>query len=210
MQRIGRADEFKVVREYNVYEKPSFLTWPQFYTELSAFQITLLFPIQDTSRFTLTALSNPKPQQPQTSKQPLPPQQTQPSRQQRVQPQPQQQQQRKRRGRRGKGGEDKGDEEDDEMLPLSLQQKQQQQNNAKMKLLVQDQKKRQQSQPQPQPQPQSQQKVAKNVVDVGVALKNFALGDLVNCAFDLAYRCVVLCCSVLCCEGEGRTLPKDL
>jgi len=190
LQKKGRAHEFKVVEEYNIFKKPSFLTWPQFYAELSSFQLTLKFPSMGTSRFTLTALTTP-PQQPQRQQRAAKTQQPTPS------VHPQQPSQSKSRRRRSKAKEEvdlqdeDGNEED---LPLSVKQKQQQQNAARDLQLKQQQKR----QPQPQlSQLLPQQKIAKNVVDVGLALKSDVLGDFIRCAFDLAFRFVVLCCVVL-------------
>ena len=191
LQKKGRVHEFKVIEEYNVFKKPSFLTWSQFYSELSSFQLTLKFPAMGASRFTLTALTAP-PQQPQQQQRTSKTQQPTPS------VQPQQPSQRKSRRRRGKAKDEDHQDEDedheDDLLPLSVKQKQQQQNAARDLHLKQQQKR------QPQPQLQQllpQQKIAKNVVDVGLALKSDVLGDFIRCAFDLAFRFVVLCCVVL-------------
>jgi len=196
MQRKLRDYEFKVAAEFNLARKPSFLTWSQFYSELSAIQLTLQFPANELSRFTITALSPPQQPQPQPLQQPKP---QPPQRPQKQQPQ-QKQGRRKKRGGFEEGEEKKeGEDEDLDALvakQLERQQiearKQQQERQRATQRQQQHRNKSAVLQQQLQQQQQQQQAKAKEgrkIVDVEFGIRDFdSMGYLVRCAYELAYR----------------------
>lgn len=192
MQKKARIHEFTVIEEFNLYQKPSFLSWEQFWKELSSFHLTFQFPSTsaDSSRFTLHSHPPSTTQQPQTQ-----------------QPQAQQQQTKKKtkaknnKQSRGRNNHNKAESnwvDDEEPMPLTqkqreqLQRLQKEEENKAQSQLQRTQALKSKIQQEYEDEKKKKQMMrfqdGTKVVDVAITRTTDGVSDLIRSAFKLAFR----------------------